>query len=315
MLIPFVARRPEQILPFAGLVNWTSADRLWQGQSLVLEPHHGFVGAAGAGFRVPVGIGVTLMPLRHPYEAAVQARSVALATGRSVIAGFGVGSRDLQANILGAPYGSPLVAAREYVHAVRRLLDGDLVEAAGRYVTLRAQLAPAAAPRVDVGLGVLRSRMAEVAGEVADVAITWLTPPAYIGDVLVPALHRGADRAGRTAAPRVVAMVPVGVEREAVSAEQLALASNAAHLQAPHYLDMLARAGLPVAGRDLPAVARAVVDANAFVSGDLATVAKRLDEYAEAGADEIVLNVTGVHKTCGAQAAQSDLTAILGAVA
>lgn len=89
VLIPFLPRLPEQVLPYAALVHWTHAQRLWQGQSLMVEPHHGFVHAAGAGFRVPTGLGVTLMPLRHPYEAALQARSLALATGQPVVATSG----------------------------------------------------------------------------------------------------------------------------------------------------------------------------------------------------------------------------------
>lgn len=81
------------------MVKWTHAERLWQGQSLLMEPHQGFVSAAASGFRVPVGLGVSLMPMRHPYEAALQARSVAMTTGHSVVAGFGPGSRSFQAGL------------------------------------------------------------------------------------------------------------------------------------------------------------------------------------------------------------------------
>src|SRR5690606_9628172 len=85
VLTPCVPRRLGQAMPFAGRVNGTPALRLWRGQSMILEPHPACVGAAGAGFRVAVGFGVTVMPLRHPFEAANQARSVALATGHPVI--------------------------------------------------------------------------------------------------------------------------------------------------------------------------------------------------------------------------------------
>ena len=311
VLIPFVPRRLEQALPFAGLVNWTPAVRLWQGQSMLLEPHQTFVGAAGAGFRVPVGFGVTLMPLRHPFEAANQARSVALATGHPVIAGFGPGAPAFQENLLGAPYEKPLAVARQYLTAVRRLLDGELVHMNGPEYTFQAQLAPAAAPRVDVGLGVLRPGMARLAGEIADTVITWLTPPSYLREVLLPAVEEGMARAGRTDRPRIVAMVPVGLEREGTAPERLALASNYAHLQAPHYLDMLRRAGVETAGQDPHAIARGAVDVGAFVTGDLDTVVKRLDEYRQAGVDEIVLNATGVNKMFGTQEAIGDLTEIL----
>jgi alkanesulfonate monooxygenase SsuD/methylene tetrahydromethanopterin reductase-like flavin-dependent oxidoreductase (luciferase family) len=313
VLIPFVPRRSEQILPYAGLVNWTSAARLWQGQSLVLEPYQGFVSAAGAGFRVPVGLGVALMPLRHPYEAAVEARSMALATGHSVIAGFGPASPEFQTAMLGAPYESPLTLAKEYIQTVRQLLDGEMVRTDGRYIKVNAQLAPAMAPRVDVGLGVLRPGMARLAGEVADVVITWLTPPSYIREVLLPSVREGMARTGRTTLPRIVAMVPVGITRDEVLPEDLALASNAAHMQAPHYLDMLRRAGVPVPNDDIRAVARGVVESGAFVAGGLDAVVKQFDDYKQAGVDEIVLNVTGVHKVSGAQVAIQDLGAILEA--
>jgi len=55
VLLPCVPRRLEQALPFAGLVRWTGASRLWQGQAMVMEPHQTFTGLAGAGFRVFLG--------------------------------------------------------------------------------------------------------------------------------------------------------------------------------------------------------------------------------------------------------------------
>ncbi|MER5833474.1 LLM class flavin-dependent oxidoreductase [Streptomyces sp. NPDC002130] len=317
VLLPCVPRRLEQALPFAGLVRWTGATRLWQGQAMVMEPHQTFTGLAGAGFRVPTGFGVTLMPLRHPYEAALQARSVALATGEPVIAGFGPGARAFQENILGAPYEKPLQVARQYVTAVRRLLDGETVVMDGPHLSFRGQLAPAAAPRVDVGLGVLRPGMARLAGEVADVVITWLTPPGYLRDVILPAVAEGAARAGRTSLPRVVAMVPAGLEkegREGAGPERLALAGNAPHMQAPHYLDMLARAGVDAGSGRIEDVARGVVETGAFAGGDLPQAVKALRAYEEVGVDEIVLNTTAVHKLFGAQESLADLSAILRSV-
>ncbi|WP_455353365.1 hypothetical protein [Streptomyces sp. SYSU K217416] len=46
-------------------------------------------------------------------------------------------------------------------------------------------------PGVELGLGVLRPVLARAAGRVADVAISWMTPSAYLRDVLVPALAKG----------------------------------------------------------------------------------------------------------------------------
>ncbi|MFD7534442.1 LLM class flavin-dependent oxidoreductase [Streptomyces sp. NPDC059819] len=313
VLIPFLPRRPEQVLPYAALVHWTEARRLWQGQALMIEPHQGFVYAAGAGFRVPVGLGVTLMPLRHPYEAALQARSLAMTTGQPVVAGFGPGGRQLQQSLRGTPYASPLTAAREYLTAVRGLLDGDAVDIKGDYVTCEAALSAFPAPPVEVGLGVLRPGMARLAGEVADRAITWLTPAAYLRDTVVPALREGAAAAGRPV-PRLTAMVPLALSRSDRPAAELALASNAAHLQGPHYIDMLRRSGVDVADGDPLAKARALVEGDAFLSGDMDELAAKLAAYEAAGVDEIVLNVTGVCNAYGPQVAMEELKKLLGAL-
>ncbi|MFD7414018.1 LLM class flavin-dependent oxidoreductase [Kitasatospora purpeofusca] len=313
ILLPFTPARPEQVLPFAALVQWSSAHRLWQGQSVHVEPHQAFAYAAASGFRIPVGTGVTLMPFRHPYEAALQARSLAVATGHPVVAGYGPGAAVLQSSLLGAPYASPLTAAREYLTAVRGLLDDTAPDLAGEYVHLRNDLPPMPTPQVEVGLGVLRPAMARLAGEVADVAITWLTPASYLRDVVVPALREGAARAARPS-PRLVAMVPLALAGPGRDPADLALAGNAGHLRLPHYTDMLRRAGLEVDADDTVAGARALVRGRAFLSGDAAELAAALDEYRAAGVDEIVLNVTGLCQRYGVAAALAELETILDGV-
>ncbi|WNI16182.1 LLM class flavin-dependent oxidoreductase [Actinacidiphila sp. ITFR-21] len=312
IMLPFMPRRPEQILPYAGLVAWTGAERLWQGQSLLVEPHQGFAYAAGAGFRVPAGLGVTLAGLRHPLEAALQARSVAMATGHPVIVGFGPGSPQFQESVLDKPYDRPLSALREYLTAVRRILAGDVTAVEGSYVVSRAQLPATPGIDVRVGLGVLRPGMARLAGEVADRAITWLTPASYLADTLVPALREGAERAGRPA-PRVTAIVPMALELPDRDPVRLALASNQGHLRFPHYLDMLNRAGAGITEEDdIQERARRLVDCGGFLYGTPDRLAAACRAYAEAGADEIVINPTGVHAVAGAQTALSELRTLIG---
>jgi len=306
VLVPFVPRRPEQTLPYAGLVQWTHAVRLWQGQAQIVEPHQSFVHPAGAGFRVPTGLGVTLIPLRHPYEAALQARSVAISTGHTVVAGYGPGAPEFQASMLGRPYKSPLTAMREYLTIVRGLLDGETVEFDGSVFSCHAGLIPYPSPRVEVGAGVLRPRMAEVAGAVADVAITWLTPPTYLADTIVPALERGAEGAGR-ARPRVAALVPMALDGEGRDPAQLVMAGSSRHLAAGHYRDMLAKAGVEL-GED---PATAVLEAGAFLYGSEADIAAGLQRFFDAGADEVVLNVVGLCNLLGPEVALQELKRLL----
>ncbi|AJE84329.1 MULTISPECIES: LLM class flavin-dependent oxidoreductase [Streptomyces] len=309
VMLPFVPKRPEQALPFAGLVSWSSADRLWQGQGLLTEGHHVYSYLAGAGFRFPVGFGVSLMPFRHPYDAAVQARSLALTTGQPVVAGFGPGALQLQRSVLGKEYASQLGACREYLGAVRRLLDGEVLDFSGDHFEVHGQLQPYPSPPVEVGLGVLRKGAAKVAGEVADAAITWLTPAPYLAGTLAPALAEGAARAGRPA-PRIVAIVPVALAAEDRDPVRLALASNKPHLSLPHYQSMLRSSGLEITG-DPALDARELVAHDGFLYGGEEELTEKLLAYRDAGADEVVLNATGVCAVYGPEVAVRELAAIL----
>jgi 5,10-methylenetetrahydromethanopterin reductase len=301
VLLPAITA-PEHILAYAGLVADGSADRLWQGQARPIEPHQAFAYAAGAGLRVPAGLGITLMGLRPPYEAALQASSLAELTGHPVIAGYGPGTAAEQRSLLGEPYRSPLAAARGYLTAMRELL----AEAAGPAGT---------GLRVRLGLGVLRPRMARLAGEVADAAITWMTPPGYLRQVIGPALRAGAGHAGRPL-PRLTAIVPMALARPGRPAEELVLAGSGLHLSLPHYRAMLSGPGSAVpADAPLAVAASALISCGGFLTGSPPRIAELMRAYGEAGADEIVINVAGPHARYGHEAAVADLRAILRAAA
>lgn len=312
IMLPFIPRRFSSTHKFAALVSEGIAARLWQGQSLIAEPHHVAVDLAAAGIKIPIGIGVSLMPLRHPFEAALQARSAALALGADVIAGFGPAGRSFQQSLLGQPYASPLTATTEYARIVRGLLDGDVVDIEGEYFTMRGALPLAGTARVAVGLGVLRAGMARVAGATADAAITWLTPPAYLSDTIVPALDAGAD--GQRARPRLVSMVPIAVARQGISGPAVALSSNRPHLTLGHYQAMLRKAGMPVSANATEDDAAHLIDGGSFLYGDVEDIAAGIAGYAAVGVDELVLNVTGVMNTSGPQAALDDLRRVAEAV-
>lgn len=313
ILVPFTSPRGEQILPFAALAQWSRAHRLWQGQGTASDPHQTFTVAAANGFRVPAGIGVTLMPFRHPFEAALQARTMAMTVGHPIVAGFGPGAVDLQRRMLGAPYASQLGAVRDYVTIVRALLETGIVEHQGEFFSCDCMLPTVPGPPIEIGLGVLRPAMARLAGEVADVAITWLTPAKYLAEVVVPALRAGAEAAGRPM-PKLVAMVPFALSGPDRTPAELALASNSGHMALPHYRDMLNRSGIDYDFADPIGAGNAVVDGRAFLFGEAKEVVAQLDEFREAGVDDIVLNATGVWSKFGSRVALSEIETILSEV-
>lgn len=315
IMMPFAPRRPEQLLPFAALTQWSQASCLWQGQGTVADTHTSFSYAAASGFRVPMGTSVNLMPFLHPYDAALRAQSLALATGHRVVAGFGPGGAALQRGTLGAPYRSQLGAVREYATIVRSLLETGKVHQEGEFFSCGMEMGTFPRPPIELGLGVLRPRMAELAGEVADVAITWLTPAAYLRETVVPALRRGAERAGRPM-PRLVAIVPMALREAGRDPVALALSSNSGHMRLPHYIDMLGRSGIEVdMTGDPQASGRALVDGGAFLYGDQDELAVAVKEFGAAGADEVAINLAGVCVTYGARTTLGELETILTGVA
>jgi alkanesulfonate monooxygenase SsuD/methylene tetrahydromethanopterin reductase-like flavin-dependent oxidoreductase (luciferase family) len=302
-------------VPYARLAEATSGQRLWCGQSLGIETHHFFAALAGMGINASFGSCVTLMPMRHPLTAATCARSVAALSGQTYVAGIGPAAAGFQQRMLGAPYPKPIAATRRYVQMMRALLDGEEVkETEGPWATEGLGLMPMQAAPVEIGLGVLRAPMARLAGEVADRGITWLTPPGYLHERLVPALDEGAERAGRTR-PRLAAVVHCAVERPGRDLAAIAFHSAGQHLQAPHYTDMLNQSGIPVDPADPHTGAALLVQHNVVATGSPEKIAETLISYHQAGVDEVIVNVAGVYLAHGPGAALKDLSAILSAAA
>ncbi|MGL4743515.1 MAG: LLM class flavin-dependent oxidoreductase [Dermatophilaceae bacterium] len=271
--------------------------RLWLGQSMTVESHLALATLAGAGIRVDVGLGVAVAPLTTPALAWAQAASLARLTGRSVAAGYGIGSRAVAEAVLGAPLEAPARWMRRFVTELdaMRLADEGAVAA-----------------RIELGCGVLRPAMAREAARVADFVVTWLTPHAYLVGTVLPALADGAAVAGRPA-PRLVSIVPCAVRRPGRDPVRLAAVAVGQHLRAPHYAAMLRRAGVDLNG-DLGPDLRATLSTGVFVYGSAEEVAASVHAQLAAGADEVVLNVGAIGLAHGPEAAVADLDAVLDAV-
>ncbi len=80
-----------------------------------------FAALVGAGIVVPFGTAVALTPLRHPYEAAVAARSVARLSGLPYVAGIGPGAPEFQAKLRATPYPRPAAVSARYLDTMRAL--------------------------------------------------------------------------------------------------------------------------------------------------------------------------------------------------
>lgn len=214
--------------------------RLWTGQSFQIESHMALAGLGGTEDAVPVGIGTALAPLRTPYDAALQARSLAAVLGRPVSVAYGASDPDFVTATRGAPLERPASYTAAYAGIVRDLLAGRSVTSTEPGLEAREARLPAfETGPVEVGTGVLRPGMASRSRDLVDFVVTWMTPRTYVRDVLLPRL----TRADGTRA-RVVTNVHVALAGPGRSPNLLAQAGCSNHLARFHYSDMLRRAGI-----------------------------------------------------------------------
>ncbi|QDW63979.1 LLM class flavin-dependent oxidoreductase [Oerskovia sp. KBS0722] len=311
-------QQPHDMADLKVFARWVAerpGTRLWSAQSTLVDSLQAGAYLAGAGIRVPIGLGVALTPMVHPVHAAVQARSLAILTGHDVWAGFGTGGKDLESGFLGQPYRKPASAVGEYLTIARHAMDGGEFVHDGEQFTVRGGLVSVDSPRVALGAGVLREGMARVAGRTADFVVTWLAPLPHLTDRLIPELARSATAHGRTM-PQIVSMVHLGPLGVAPGSPELASYALTPHLWAGHYRSMLRHAGLNSGDSKSPAdLAQALVDERVVLGGDLDAIVDQLVEYRAAGVAEVALNPLGTHLRHGAGRALADVAAVYDAYA
>lgn len=311
-MFPQQPTEPEAILPFGRLAVEVGAARLWLGQSLRIESHPAVAYLAGSGCKLSVGMSVGLTVLRHPYDAALQARSLARLMGQPVAIGYGAAYPQFVTGVQGRPYPKPASFVGSYVDIARRLAANEAVSWDDEFFSVHTRLPPMQTPKVEMGAGVLRPAMARIAGRTCDLAMTWLTPLSYLEEVVKPQLAAGAR--GVQEVPRIVSVVHAAVQRKGRSANLLAQHGSMGHLSAAHYTDMLRRAGLDVDASDPISGAREIVQAGIYVYGDADHIAAEIARYHAIGVDEVVINPASISNMYGVEAAMDDLAEIFAAV-
>lgn len=233
--------------------------------------------------RVSLGTGVLPVFSRHPLVVAQQAIALASLAPDRLRLGVGTSHRPVMETTFGVEMRTPLRRLREYVMVLRTALGVGVVDHAGEYYTARARLSgPASVPLLIAALGAEAFRLA---GEVADGAVSWLCPPAYLQQVALPALREGAERAGRQAPP-LVAGLPVAICDHPEARRTAVRAQFAGYVRAPFYQRMLVAAGLPEA--ESGAWSDRMIDA-AVLAGNEASVAQQLAALGVAGIDEVAV--------------------------
>ena len=237
--------------------------------------------AAGRTQRIQLGTAIVTIWPRHPLLLANQALVVeALAPGRLRL-GVGPGGAGV-ATIYGAEYTRPLGRLREYIQVLKTVFSQGEVQFDGRYYRAHAKFAHALS--VPVLASALQRGSFALAGEIADGALTWVSPATYLRDVGLPALREGAQKAGRSTPP-LIAHVPVAVHAKGAEVYAAVRTQFAFYPRAPYYQAMFAAAGFPEAGQGQwsDRMIEAVV-----VYGDAALVRQQLDAMLALGISELM---------------------------
>ncbi|MGX1272107.1 LLM class flavin-dependent oxidoreductase [Streptomyces phaeoluteigriseus] len=253
---------PERLRTVAQLADATGLDELWVFEDCFREAGISAAAAALAWTeRVRVGVGLLPVPLRNVAVTAMEAATLHRMFPGRVTLGIGHGVQDWMGQV-GARPASPLTLLREYTLALRGLLNGERITTQGRYVTLNDVALDWPPPGgAEVLVGGIGPRTLRLSGEVADGTVL---NEAFSPDGVREA--RKLVREGRAAAGRDAASHKLVVYLFAATGEDAA-----ARLRRE-----LVTTGLT----DVPGLG---------VAGDAAEVAERVQRYAEAGADTVVL--------------------------
>jgi 5,10-methylenetetrahydromethanopterin reductase len=232
---------------------------------------------AVAGSQVPgIELGTAVVPTypRHPAALAQQALTAAAATGGRLTLGVGTSHKIVIEDVFGYRFDRPVEHTREYLSILRPLLHGQPASFQGQVLTANVTLSVQAPGPVPLLLAALGPRMLQLAGELAEGTVLWMTGPATVREHIVPTITAAARDAGRPS-PRVVCILPVCVTSDPDAARGAAAKAFAIYDTLPSYKAMLDREG-------------AAGPADVALVGDEAAVAGQIASLADAGVTDYV---------------------------
>ncbi|MGH2928638.1 MAG: LLM class flavin-dependent oxidoreductase, partial [Solirubrobacteraceae bacterium] len=150
--------------------------------------------------RVGIATGVVGIWSRSAVTMALQAATLHQLSHGRLILGLGLQARGYVEGWHGQRYQRPREAMRDFVTILRRAFAGELVSHDGTVFSVRDFHLDVQLPSepLRIYLAANGPRMIELAGEIADGIVGWYQSLEYVRDVTMPALRRGAERAGRS---------------------------------------------------------------------------------------------------------------------
>jgi 5,10-methylenetetrahydromethanopterin reductase len=160
---------PERLRPLARAAEAAGLDEFWVWEDCFAESGLASAAVALASTeQITVGIGLMPAGLRNVALTAMELATLERIFPGRLRPGIGHGVQSWMGQA-GVGAQSPMTLLREYATALRRLLDGEKVTVAGRYVTLdEVALSHPPAGRVRLQIGGVGARTLALAGELGD---------------------------------------------------------------------------------------------------------------------------------------------------
>lgn len=247
--------------------------------------------------KVRLGTGVVPIYARTPAAMAQAAATVDEISAGRVVLGIGVSHKVTVENWFGSHIGKPVSEMREYVQILRAIFRGEDPPEGERFSTRFHFMGFEPRPDIPIYVAALSPKMLELAGELADGVVLWLSHPGYIRDVVVPHVEAGRRRAGKDLDGfDIVAAVPSAVTDEVDGARATLRADLTPYFLLPFYRKMIERSGYEADVRlfdeamesgDHGSAATAISDGyleNLAAIGPADIAAAAVERYREAGA-------------------------------
>ena len=238
-----------------------------------------------------VRLGTSIVPTYpwHPVVLAQQVLALQDIAPDRLRLGIGPSHRAIVENIYGLPQTTPLVHLREYVKVLHSILRDGKVDHHGEFFNIVIEFPRTA--QIPVLISTLGKKAFQLAGEIADGALSWMCPVPYLLHTGIPLLRKAATANGRSKPPPLVAHVPVALSQDRDSVMVAGHKMFDMYSKFPFYVKMFADAGVPLTSDKK--VTDDLVN-NMIISGNKDTVATSLSKLLAAGLDELMVSLVPV---------------------
>ena len=260
--------------------------QIWMAQPPVLpDVLTMFAAAATRTSTVRLGTSITPTYPRHPLVLAQEVLALNDLAPDRLRLGIGPSHRFIIEDIYGLQQKTPLAHLREYLEVLRATLWHGKVNHHGHFYNVIATLPRTS--QIPILISTLGKLAFQLAGQIADGALTWVCPVPYLLNTGVPALRISAASVGRSPPPLVAhVLVAITEDRHAVLAAGHQMLDFYAKI--PFYANMFSNAGFSLTSDQT--VPDALVD-SLVISGNESIVADRLTELLTAGLDEVMVSL------------------------